>query len=318
MFSDAYFFAFHLELNSLRHECRVTKTSAVQVAADAQTRNQGLPTIASDRHVKRSENIVVYIQNLFYRRDEGAIPVSVMCNAACVGCISEQPPDGPPASHARMEDGPSAEEMARLALAHLTSATGRVMVSFGQGCEGEPLTRWPVIARAIRLVRAQTARGSLHLNTNASLPDGLAALLAAGLDSVRVSLNSAAKELYEAYYCPVQYTFEDVEASLAVARRHGAYLSLNLLTLPGVTDRAGEVKALVDLVRRHRVDQVQVRSLCIDPLQYLDVARERGAGGSPMGIRQMLRVLRRAAPWLRIGNFSRSRSERAIPRGLRG
>ncbi len=256
-------------------------------------------------------------QNLFYRRDEGAIPVSVMCNAACVGCISEQPPDGPPASHARMEDGPSAQEMARLALAHLTSATGRVMVSFGQGCEGEPLTRWPVIARAIRLVRAQTARGSLHLNTNASLPEGLAALLAAGLDSVRVSLNSAAKELYEAYYCPVRYTFEDVEASQAVARRHGAYLSLNLLTLPGVTDRAGEVKALVDLVRRHRVDQLQVRSLCIDPLQYLDVARERGPGGSPMGIRQMLRLLRRAAPWLRIGNFSRSRSERTKPRGLR-
>ncbi len=255
-------------------------------------------------------------QNLFYRRDEGAIPVSVMCNAACVGCISEQPPDGPPASHVRMEDGPSAEEMARLALAHLASASGRVMVSFGQGCEGEPLTRWPVIAQAIRLVRARTARGSLHLNTNASLPDGLSALLEAGLDSVRVSLNSAAKDLYEAYYCPVKYTFEDVEASLAVARRHGAYLSLNLLTLPGVTDRAGEVEALVALIRRHRVDQVQVRSLCIDPLQYLDVARGRGAGGSPMGIRQTLQTLRREAPWLRIGNFSRARSERAKPRSL--
>lgn len=249
-------------------------------------------------------------QNLFYGRDEGAIPVSVMCNAACVGCISEQPADGPPASHTRMDDGPSAEEMARVALAHLTSATGRVMVSFGQGCEGEPLTRWPVIARAIRLVRAQTARGSLHLNTNASLPEGLAGLLDAGLDSVRVSLNSCVKDLYEAYYCPVKYGFEDVEASLALARRRGAYLSLNLLTFPGVTDRKGEVQALVDLVRRHRVDQVQTRSLCIDPLQYLDVARDRGAGGSPMGVKAMLARLRREAPWLRIGNFSRARFER--------
>ena len=33
-------------------------------------------------------------QNLFLGRDEGAIPVSVMCNAACVGCISDQPEDG--------------------------------------------------------------------------------------------------------------------------------------------------------------------------------------------------------------------------------
>jgi molybdenum cofactor biosynthesis enzyme MoaA len=256
-------------------------------------------------------------QNLFYGRDEGAIPVSVMCNAACVGCISEQPADGPPASHTRMDDGPSAEEMARVALAHLSSATGRVMVSFGQGCEGEPLTRWPVIARAIRLVRAETKRGSLHINTNASLPEGLGALLDAGLDSVRVSLNSCVKDLYEAYYCPVKYGFEDVEASLAVARKRGAYLSLNLLTFPGVTDRAGEVRALVDLVRRYRVDQVQTRSLCIDPLQYLDVARDRGAGGAPIGIRAMLEQLQKKAPWVRIGNFSRARFERERPAAAR-
>ena len=30
-------------------------------------------------------------QNVFYGRDEGALPVSTMCNAACVGCISDQP-----------------------------------------------------------------------------------------------------------------------------------------------------------------------------------------------------------------------------------
>ena len=249
-------------------------------------------------------------QNLFYGRDEGAIPVSVMCNAACVGCISEQPPEGPPASHARMDDGPSAQEMARVALTHLSRAKGRVMVSFGQGCEGEPLTRWPVIAQAIRLVRAETPRGSLHINTKASLTSGLAGLFDAGLDSLRVSLNSAVKDLYEAYYCPVKYGWEDVEASLALARRRGAYVSLNLLTFPGVTDRAGEVQALLELVRRHRVDQVQTRSLCIDPLQYLEVARERGAGGPPLGIRAMLSFLKEKAPWVRVGNFSRALNER--------
>ena len=200
-----------------------------------------------------------------------------------------------------------------MALQHLAHATGRVMVSFGQGCEGEPLTRWPVIARAIRLVRAETDRGSLHINTNASLPEGLAALFDAGLDSIRVSLNSAVKDLYEAYYQPVRYGWEDVESSLALARKRRAYVSLNLLIFPGITDREGEVAALVRLVQRHRVDQVQTRSLCIDPLQYLDVARDRGAGGRPIGIRTMLRVLRRQAPWVRIGNFSRALGERGVP-----
>ena len=254
-------------------------------------------------------------QNVFYGRDEGALPVSTMCNAACVGCISDQPEEGPPASHARMDDGPSAEELARVAVAHLRSAGPRAMVSFGQGCEGEPLTRWRVIAEAIRRIRAETDRGSLHINTNASLTAGLAALYDAGLDSIRVSLNSAVADLYEAYYQPDRYGWRDVEASVALSRERGAYLALNLLTFPGVTDREGEVEALLSLIRRHRVDQVQTRSLCIDPLQYLEVARERGAGGRPMGIARMLRVLREGAPWLRVGNFARGLGERGEPAG---
>ncbi|MGZ6098248.1 MAG: radical SAM protein, partial [Myxococcaceae bacterium] len=251
--------------------------------------------------------------NVFYGRDEGALPVSTMCNAACVGCISDQPEDGPPASHERMDDGPTAEELAAVAVAHLRSAGPRAMVSFGQGCEGEPLTRWRIIADAIRRIRAETPAGSLHINTNASLTTGLRALYDAGLDSIRVSLNSAVADLYEAYYRPEKYGWADVEASIALSRERGAYVALNLLTFPGVTDREGEVEALRALVRRHRVDQVQTRSLCIDPLQYLDVARDRGAGGRPMGITRMLRVLREDAPWLRVGNFARGLAERARP-----
>ena len=95
---------------------------------------------------------------------------------------------------------------------------------------------------------------------------------------MRVSLNSAVKDLYEAYYKPVKYGWEDVEASIALARERGAYLALNLLLFPGVTDREGEVEALERLVEHYQVDQVQTRSLCIDPLQYLEVARETGRG----------------------------------------
>lgn len=249
-------------------------------------------------------------QNTFYVRDEAAIPASVMCNARCVGCISDQPEDGPPASHERMEDGPSGEEMGGIGLYHLEHAPGRTMVSFGQGCEGEPLTRYKAIAEAIRYMRARTDKGSININTNASLTHGLAALFDAGLDAVRVSLNSAVKELYEAYYKPVKYTWEDVEASIALARERGGYLALNLLLFPGVTDREGEVQALERLVSKYRVDQVQTRSLCIDPIQYLEVARGRGAGGEPVGIRTLLKRLKAARPGLIIGNFARGLDER--------
>ncbi|MFZ5468348.1 MAG: radical SAM protein [Myxococcota bacterium] len=252
-------------------------------------------------------------QNVFYVRDEAALPASVACNARCVGCISEQPKGGPPASHERMEEGPLAEELGLIGVHHLQHASGRVMVSFGQGCEGEPLTRWRVIAAAIRFMRARTSRGSINLNTNGSLPGAMEPLFDAGLDAVRISLNSAVKDLYEAYYLPRGYGWEQVEATIALARKRHAYLALNLLTFPGVNDRAGEVDALAELIVRHRIDQVQTRSLCIDPAQYVEVARGRGGGGEPIGVRAMLQKLRRRAPWLVIGNFARARFER---RGL--
>lgn len=257
-------------------------------------------------------------QNIFYERDEGALPASVACNARCVGCISEEKPGGPPASHARIREAPPGEELAEVATHHLLAAAGRSMVSFGQGCEGEPLTRVLAIEDAIRRTRRKTARGSINVNTNGSRPQAMARLLDAGLDACRVSLNSAHAELYAAYYNPVGYSFDDVEATLSLARRRGAYVALNLLVFPGVTDRLGEVLRLVDLVVRHRVDQVQARSLCIDADQYMEVARGRGALGEPIGVRQLLSALKAEAPWVEIGNFARARFERRPTRAGAG
>jgi pyruvate-formate lyase-activating enzyme len=249
-------------------------------------------------------------QNTFYGRDEGAIPSSARCNAACIGCLSEQDQGLPPPSQERITRPPTAEEMAEVAIHHLTTARGKVMISFGQGCEGEPLLRWKEIERAIRLVRARTSRGSIHANTNGSLPGPLGALCDAGLDSVRISLNSAAPDLYDAYYRPTGYRLADVVRSIETAREKGAYLALNLLTFPGVTDREGEIGLLAGLVRRTGVDQVQTRPLAIDPDVYLDVARGRGAGGPALGVRRLIEALRAARPGLVVGNFSRARPER--------
>jgi pyruvate-formate lyase-activating enzyme len=253
-------------------------------------------------------------QNTFYARDEGAIPSSASCNAACIGCLSEQDEGMPPSSHERITRPPTAEEMADLAVRHLEGATGRVMVSFGQGCEGEPLTRWKELERAIKLIRARTARGSIHANTNGSLPDALARLVDAGLDSVRISLNSASEDLYAAYYRPSGYRLPDVVRAIRTAKRKGAYVALNLLTFPGVTDREGEAERLCALVAATKVDQVQTRPLAIDPDVYMGIARGRGAAGAPIGITALVRALRQARPGLVVGNFSRAKPERAAPR----
>ncbi|HVP65773.1 MAG TPA: radical SAM protein [Anaeromyxobacteraceae bacterium] len=251
-------------------------------------------------------------QNTFLGRDEGAIPASSACNARCVGCLSESQAGMPPSSHERIARGPSAEEMAEVGARHLATASGRTMVSFGQGCEGEPLVRSRDVARAIRLMRERTGRGSINLNTNGSMPGALAALAAAGLDAVRISLNSASPDLYEAYYRPSGYGLADVEESMRVAKGNGLYLALNLLVFPGVNDREGEVERLARLVARVGVDQVQTRSLAMDPDVYWEIAKDRGARGRPLGLRRLLAALRAARPGLSLGNFARGQGERRV------
>jgi wyosine [tRNA(Phe)-imidazoG37] synthetase (radical SAM superfamily) len=200
--------------------------------------------------------------------------------------------------------------MAEVGAEHLASARGRTMVSFGQGCEGEPLLRWKEIARAIRIIRQRTRRGSINVNTNGSMPAALSALADAGLDAVRVSLNAASPDLYSAYYRPAGYALEDVEASMRLARERGLYLALNLLVFPGVTDREEEVARLSALVRRVKADQVQMRSLAMDPDVYWEIARERGGQGPALGVPALVRALREARPGLVIGNFARGLGER--------
>jgi len=249
-------------------------------------------------------------QNTFDGRDEGAIPSSAACNARCVGCLSESEEGMPPPSHERIARPPTAGEMAEVAIRHLARARGRVMVSFGQGCEGEPLLRWKEIARALRQVRAATARGSLHANTNGSLPRALAALADAGLDAVRISTNGASADLYAAYYRPSGYALADVVRSMRVAREKGLYLAVNLLVFPGVTDREEEVERLARLVAEVGVDQVQTRPLAMDPDVYWELARDRGGRGPALGVRALVAALRRARPGLVVGNFARAPGER--------
>src|SRR5262249_9036252 len=143
------------------------------------------------------------------------------------------------------------------------------MVSFGQGCEGEPLLEAERIAEAIRAIRARTARGSLHLNTNGSRPDALRMLAEAGLDSGRVSLNSAREGTHLPSYRPPTHRVRDVVESLSVACEVGLFASVNLLSFPGVTDRHDEADALIELARSTGLRMIQWRNLNVDPDWYM-------------------------------------------------
>lgn len=238
-------------------------------------------------------------QNVFLEQGEAALPVSPKCNARCVGCISELDADSAivaPQERIRIE--PEVEALTRIAVEHLERVSDGI-VSFGQGCEGEPLLRSTAIARAIERIRARHSNGTVNLNTNGSLPKSLRMLIDAGLDAVRISLNSFRAPVYAAYYRPVGYTLDDVLESIALAVGAGLRVSLNLLTHPGVTDEAQEVAATTAFLRKTPVALVQTRTLNIDPHVYFSRV---GRPLEPIGMRAALAAIRQSGA--EIGNFT--------------
>jgi hypothetical protein len=232
-------------------------------------------------------------QNVFYERWEGALPASPTCSAQCVGCISEQLGEVP-SPQIRLSVAPTSRQMADLAVAHLGGGPHR-MISFGQGCEGDPLNRWRAVARAIALMRERLPldvanHGCINMNTNGWLTRGMAAVVDAGLQRVRISLISAIDEHYAAYYKPRGYSLSDVRRSIRLCADAGVWVAVNLLTFPGYTDCDGEMDALMELVQTEGVHEVQVRALSIDREMF--VASMPAPLGTEQGIEQLLARLR--------------------------
>lgn len=241
-------------------------------------------------------------RNYFLGRWEAPLPSSPACNARCVGCISLQPSGCCPSTQNRIEFVPSPQEIAEIAIPHLNKAELPI-VSFGQGCEGEPLLQGDTLERAIRLIRKKTDKGTINLNSNASLPGIVEQLAAAGLDSVRVSMNSAQPDCYEKYYRMNGYTFSDVADSIRVMKRMGRFVSLNYFVFPGITDSYLETEALCSLLEKTGPDFIQLRNLNMDPEWYMRTL-ELQPDLKTHGIRNWLSLIKKRFPKLRFGYFN--------------
>ncbi len=242
-------------------------------------------------------------KNFFLGRCEAPLPTARTCNARCLGCISLQPEGDISSCQQRIAFTPTPLEIAQVALAHIRRVR-RPVVSFGQGCEGDPLMAADVIAPAIARMRRDTRRGTINLNTNASLPHVLEKLIDAGLDSLRVSMNSVRPETYNAYFRPAGYRFRDVLASIDLALSRGCHVAINYLNCPGFTDSAAEAEALERFLEAHPIHLIQWRNLNYDPLRYCRTMATAAPGGPPMGMDRLLARIGRRFPRLRHGYFN--------------
>lgn len=242
-------------------------------------------------------------RNYFLGRWECPIPTSPACNANCVGCISFQPEEESiTSSHDRLNFKPTAAEIVEYTVPHLETAPFPI-VSFGQGCEGEPLLMWETLRESIIEIRKHTQKGSININTNGSKPDAVEALMKAGLNSIRVSLNSVRPEVYMKYYLPNNYEFQDLVESLKIVRKYGGWSSINYFVFPGMTDSVAEFEALRNLIRETGLNMIQWRNFNIDPDWYL---HRMGVLETDeiYGIRNIMDALQEEFPDLKFGYFN--------------
>ncbi len=243
-------------------------------------------------------------RNYFLGRWEAPLPTSPTCNARCIGCISLQASGKCSATQDRIQFVPTAAEICGVAIPHLQTAE-KAIVSFGQGCEGEPLLQTDTIERAIKNIRKKTDRGTINLNSNASMPDAVKRLVDSGLNSLRVSINSAQETYHTNYYRPQGFSLQDVCKSIQVMKNADAFVSLNYFILPGVTDSENEFNALRKLLSTFKPDRIQLRNLNMDPEWYLrSIAFNPSI--KPLGMRNWLSEIKHEFPELQFGYYNPS------------
>jgi len=239
-------------------------------------------------------------KNLFLQRWEAPLPTARSCNARCIGCLSHQESDCAP-SHQRISFRPRVEEISEVMANHLKVAR-EAIVSFGQGCEGEPLLESDLIAKSIIKVRESTRRGTININTNASVPKKIEMLAQAGVDSFRVSLNSPDEKFYNFYFRPKGYKFSDIIESIAIAKKYKKFVSINLFVFPGFSDSSQQIKSLTRFVRNTGIDMIQWRNLNIDPNYYLKHIQYKKP--KSQGVLCLIDTIKKQFPSLKYGYFN--------------
>ena len=164
---------------------------------------------------------------------------------------------------------------------------------------------WETIRDAIVEIRKHTSKGNININTNGSDPEAVKILCEAGLNSIRVSTNSARSEIYLPYYRPNNYEFEDIVESLKVVNSFGGWTSINYFVFPGMTDSVAEYEALRKLIKETGLKMIQWRNFNIDPDWYLGKIGVTDTGEC-LGVKQLMELIREEFPDLKFGYFNPS------------
>jgi hypothetical protein len=189
----------------------------------------------------------------------------------------------------------SASDAAAVAIAHL--AGGGASVSFGHACEGDPLGLVRDAIDATTRIKRDATRGIVTVRTTGGSATAIGRLAEAGVDRVAVRLASADGPTYERVHRPTGYRWSDVRAGLREAARRRLAITVELLLLPGLTDRATELDALLPLLGElPEGTELRLAELACDPYAVL----ARSPGDAMIGIAGLIDRIHAEASHIRL------------------
>jgi hypothetical protein len=233
-------------------------------------------------------------RNAFLAQGECALPLGAPANDDAAPQVAlrrrdERAPLGPVSFKI-----PSADAIA-VGVAHLRS--GGTSVSFGHACEGEPLGLIRDVVAITAGIRAAGSTGPIVLRTSGSSAVALGRAAEAGVDRVALRIASADGPMYERVHRPVGFRWTDVRATLREAATRRLAITIDLLSLPGLTDRPTEIAALVALLGELPAGtEVRLADLAADPYALL----ERLPAGPTIGVAALIDRLRADAAHVRL------------------
>ena len=116
----------------------------------------------------------------------------------------------------------------------------------------------------------------------------------------------------------MDYSFDDVIRSIREAKKHGGFVSINYLVMPGLTDSVHEVNALFKFLKKTKVDMIQWRNLNFDPVQYFRGLNKDIPRDDLVGMDTVLKEVKKEFPELLFGYFNPSASKiRSVRRNMK-
>jgi hypothetical protein len=116
-------------------------------------------------------------------------------------------------------------------------------------------------------------------------------------------MNSARPAVYESYYLPNNYRFENLRESIQMVRKYGGWASINYFVFPGMTDTVEEYEALRQFIIDTDLSMIQWRNFNIDPDWYLGRIGVHECGEA-MGVKKMMQLLKDEFPHVAFGYFN--------------